>query len=104
MTEPVRQRSDNQEEHRAELANRINLILQGRLNVLTTVVLADATTSTVLTDQRIWASTVPVLVPLSAVAAAVLPSVYVSARAAGTLTLTHNNPGAAASFAVLLIG
>lgn len=104
MTVPVRTTNNNHEEHRREIATALNLMLQGRLNVTYAVTLLDTTTSTTIDDPRIWAGTVPVLVALNAAAAAVLPTVYVSSRAVGTLTLTHADPGSDAEFAVLLIG
>lgn len=98
MTEPAKLANRSSEEHRREIATKLNLALQGRLNVLSTVTLEAGTTSTVIDDPRIWRETRPVLVPLSDIAAAMLPFVHVSARDNGTLTLTHTDPGTGVSF------
>lgn len=104
MTEPARTANANDEEHRRELATKLNLALQGRLNVTGTVTLLNGTTSTVITNPNIWQNTVVALTPLSAAAATAHGSIYVSARGAGTLTLTHANPGADAAFAYTILG
>lgn len=104
MTEPVKLENANEREHRREIATKLNLALQGRLNITGTVTLVNGTTSTVITNPNIWSGTVIALTPLSSAAATAHGSVYISARSAGTLTLTHANPGADSLFAYTILG
>lgn len=62
------------------------------------------TTSTVVSDQIITATTVPLFAAENAAAAGIAASIYVSARGKGSLTLTHNAPGSSAAFSLTLIG
>ena len=68
------------------------------------LVVANGTTSTIVQDEIIGARTQVLLTALSAAAAAITASVYVSARDRGQVTLTHADPGADAEFSLLLIG
>ena len=66
--------------------------------------IANGDTSTVVQDQIISIRTQVLPTALSAVAANIKASIYVSARDRGQLTLTHDDPGADAEFSLLLIG
>lgn len=68
-------------------------IMEGRQNNTGSVTLADGTTTTTLADQRLSGSSVVLFSPRSANAAAATANLYVSAKAKGSLTLTHANTG-----------
>lgn len=68
------------------------------------VTVPDAATSTIVADQILGGQSTALLTPLNAAAAAIFASLYVSARAKGSLTLTHDAPSGDALFAATLIG
>jgi len=84
---------------------RINRILQGKLNAVTTVTLAASVTSTTLTDSRISAESFIGLTPTTATAAAAMTALRVSAKTSGSATLTHNSTADLdRTYDVLIIG
>jgi hypothetical protein len=88
-----------------EIAERVNRLLQGKLNAVTTLTLTANAASTTLTDKRIGGATWIGLMPLTANAAAALATTWVSARANGSATITHaNNAQVDKTYDVLLIG
>ncbi|MFA6125531.1 hypothetical protein [Sphingomonas sp.] len=101
MTTPIRQEGATAELLR-DATTTINLILQGRINSFGSFTVGAAATSTVVPDVNAYASSVPLLMPANATAAAMAP--YVSARATGSFTLTHAAPGASADFLYVLLG
>lgn len=88
------------EEHIRDIVQTLNQV--GQMLGGSTVTFLNTTTSTTVDDTRFSASTVPILVPLDATAQAT--TFYVSARANGTITFTHADPGADAEYAALYIG
>ena len=75
-------------------ANVIRNLVDGKSNNTGSITLtANATTST-LTDQRVGANSVIVLMPKTANAATAMTSLFVSARGTGTATLTHDSNAA----------
>lgn len=102
MTASVRTSASSESEHRLEIARALNAALQGRLGVVRAMTIANATTSTIVADALAHPGSVPFLVPTNAAAAAISP--YVTARAAGSFTLAHANPGASATFLYILLG
>lgn len=91
MTDAVPTRSPNTPDHLFKLAVAINQILNGGINSVGTLTLTAGATSTAVTDARAGANSVPLLIPASATAAAAVTSVYVSARAKGSFTISHNS-------------
>jgi hypothetical protein len=88
-----------------EIAERVNRLLQGKLNAVTTLTLTANAASTTLTDPRIGGATFIGLMPTTANAAAALGTTYVSARGIGTATITHaNDANVDKTYDVLLIG
>lgn len=88
-----------------EIAERVNRLLQGKFNAVTTLTLTANAASTTLTDKRIGGATWIGLMPLTANAAAALATTWVSARANGSATITHaNNAQVDKTYDVLLIG
>jgi hypothetical protein len=88
-----------------EIAERVNRLLQGKLNAVTTLTLTANATSTTLTDPRIGGATFIDFMPLTANAAAARASIWISARGIGTATITHaNDANVDKTYDVLLIG
>ena len=72
-------------------AQAINGLIDGKADVAKTFTLTAGATSTVVSDNKFESGMVPVWVPMTAHAATAMTSVYLSARASGSFTLTHNN-------------
>ena len=95
----------NEKEHRRKIAQGLNNGLQGKLNSVIQVTLTPSSTTSTVTDNRIGANTIFIFSPLTADAAGAQSSLYVSAQANGTATLSHSSASSAdRTFAVLLIG
>lgn len=73
------------------LARAINSIIQGRSNSADSFTLTANVASTTVLNNLFQSSSVPVLIPTTANAAAALATTYVSARVNGSFTLTHAN-------------
>lgn len=71
--------------------DRINQIIQGKINATKSVTLTANDTTTTITDPRISAASYIGLMPTTATASAAMDAVYVSARTSGSATLTHDN-------------
>lgn len=92
-------------EHRRELAERINDINKGKINVVSSVTLTISVTSTTLNDTRIGPNSFIGLMPTTANAAAALSTTYVSSRGDQTATITHaNNAQADRTFVYAVLG
>ena len=77
----------------------------GKLNAVTSVTLVDSSTTTTLTDSRIGGGSYIGWSPTTATAAAAMTAVYVSAKATGSATLTHDNTADLdRTFDVVIIG
>ena len=72
-----------------EISERVNAILLGKVNSTGTVTLTANTTTTTVNDANAHGSSVPVLVPTTANAAA--EAWYISSRATGSFAITHAN-------------
>ena len=75
-------------------ANVIRNLVDGKSNNTGSITLTASATSTTITDQRVGANSVIVLMPKTANAATAMTSIYVSARGTGTATLTHDSNSA----------
>ena len=75
----------------ARVHDVIRGVLTGKLNCTTTVTLAAGAPTTTLTDPRIGAESVILLMPTTANAAGAMANLHVSARSQGSATLTHSN-------------
>lgn len=84
-------RNQNETLHRAQIADAINGLIDGKLNVTGSITLTANVASTVVSDNKFESNMVPVLIPTTANAAAALANVYLSARSQGSFTLTHAN-------------
>lgn len=74
-----------------EISDRVNALILGRVNTVGTVTLAANVTTATVTDENAHRQVAPILIPTTANAAAALATTYVSARAAGSFTITHAN-------------
>lgn len=83
---PVDKASDV--EHRRDLARAVNGLLRGERNATGQVTLTASSTTSTISDSRITADTVAILMPLTAHAAAAVAGLWQTA-AAGAITLTH---------------
>ncbi len=75
-------------------ATVIRNLVDGKSNNTGSITLTANATSTNITDTRVGANSVIVLMPKSANAANAMTAVYVSARGTGTVTLTHDSNAA----------
>ena len=85
------------------LADKINQILRGKLNVVTTVTLTPGATSTIVSDPRISAFNALIFSPTTASAATALAGLYVSMQVSGSATLHHASSGASDQIFILTI-
>jgi hypothetical protein len=69
----------------------VNSLIGGKLDVTGSVTLAAGAASTVVEDNQFESGMVPLLIPVTANAAAALGTTYVSVRAKGGFTLAHAN-------------
>lgn len=72
-----------------DLRDMVRSLFDGKSNNTGTVTLRASQTTTVVTDPRIGGGSTILLMPLTASAAASVAGLWVSARAAGTATLSH---------------
>lgn len=73
------------------LVSVIELISSGKINVTGEITLDANSSSTVFTNQLLGVGSVVNFMPVTANAAAVISSVYISDRANGEFTITHAN-------------
>ena len=92
--QPVPEFLVDDKEHRREIARRVNLITQGKLNITLDVTLAPNAASTTMTDARIgfYSAVVPAMA-LTKDAATELASgnVYVDTLMKGSCIVHHSN-------------
>lgn len=87
------------------IADRINKMLTGKLNVTYSLTLTPNAGTTTVTDARIGPFNALLLQPKTANAAAALATTYVSSQGTGTATFMHtNNAQTDKSFNLVIIG
>lgn len=80
-------------------------VMQGKINVRTTLTFRDGETTTVLQDPRIGASSHISLTPLTANAKTAWLTHYISAQTTASVTFTHANAADVdQNFSVLIVG
>lgn len=89
-----------------ETSEVVNNILSGKLNATATVTITNSATSTAVSDFRVGPDSVILFMPTTAAGATELASgsMYVSARAKNTFTITHTNAVTTRSFGYVVIG
>ena len=75
-------------------ATVIRNLVDGKSNNTGSITLTANATSTTLTDTRVGANSVIVLMPITANAATAMTAIFVSARGTGTATITHDSNAA----------
>jgi hypothetical protein len=73
------------------MAERINSIIDGKIDAVDSFTLTANATTTTVSDNKFESNMVPVWSPATANAAAAMTNVYLSARTKGGFTLTHSN-------------
>lgn len=94
-------------DHVAQVASVTNEILQGKLNITTTVTLTANADNTTITDSRISASNAVILLPRTASAAteAGAGTVYVSSQTNGSAVIAHANSATSdRQFTIAILG
>lgn len=89
MTQPFVPLQGVDVEHRTAIATAVNQLLQGRSNNVGEVTLTPSAATTTVIDNRFNSDMAVLLVPLTASAAAAIPTTYLSGRDHGKFTLTH---------------
>lgn len=88
-----------------DIVTVVNQLLQGKLNVVTSLTLAAGATSTTLENPRIGANSAILLAPRSSNAAGALATTYVSAKTKGSAVFTHVNAASTdRAFDVVILG
>lgn len=82
---------DDESRHRRQLAIVVNNLLQGRSNNTGSLTVAANAATTTLTDSRIGANSVVLVMPTTAHAAAELATLYFTDFADGHCTVNHAN-------------
>lgn len=96
---------DDEKRHRRQLAIVVNNVLSGKMNNTGTLTIAANAATTTLTDSRIGARSVVLLMPTTANAAAALVNIYFSAFGDGSCTVNHaNNAQADRTFRYAVVG
>ncbi len=93
--------------HRRQLAEAINRIIRGGLNVCDEITLTASQATTVVADLCAGPNSTITFTPLTANAAAELAAggMYISSRGKQTFTITHaNNAQADRTFSICVIG
>jgi hypothetical protein len=95
----------NSGEHRRQLARAVRGLMEGKANVTLDVTLAANAASTTVSDSRIGFYSALILVPLSADAAAALPTTFISTLSKGVAVLSHANAASTdRSFRLVILG
>lgn len=85
----VATRSVDEKRQLQRIAESVNGLIDGKLDVTGALTLEAGQTSTVVLDNKFESNMVPVLIPTTANAADALATTYLSARAKGSFTLSH---------------
>jgi len=89
---------------RRETAEVVNNILAGKINATGTFTVTNSATTTVISDYRVSAETVILLMPTTSHAAGEIAGTYVSARTKNSFTVTHPNATTSRIFEYIAIG
>jgi hypothetical protein len=88
-----------------KIVDVVNLHQQGKLNVTLTATLQSGSTATIIRDARISAFSGLLFTPLTANAAALADSIYVTTQGDGEVILAHSLVGSGdCTFTVCIIG
>ena len=82
---------DDEKRHRRQLAIVVNNVLAGKTNNTGSLTITANAATTTLTDSRIGANSVIVLMPTTANAAGAIANIYFTAFVEGSCTVNHSN-------------
>ena len=92
-------------EHRRLLANGVNSLRDGKINATGSVTIATSATSTAVTDARVGADSIILIMPTTANAAGALTTTYIGTVAKQSFTISHaNNSQADRTFKYVILG
>ena len=92
-------------EHRRLLANGVNSLRDGKINATGTATLATSATSTAVTDVRVGADSVILLMPTTSNAAGGLATTHIGTVAKQSFTVSHaNNSQTDRTFKYVILG
>jgi len=83
--------SADKEEWLRQIALSINLLIDGQSNAIGEFTLLDGEVSTVVNDSRVGANARIFLMPITANAAAAIPTTFISSIGKQTFTISHAN-------------
>jgi len=81
----------NEQEHRRQIAVRLNEMSAGKFNCTIDLTLRNGQVTTTLTDARVYATSIIHASALTANAAAIQASLWYSAQIKGSCTVNHSN-------------
>lgn len=83
----------NGDDHRLEIATKLNTTMAGKLNATVDVTLTNAGTTTTLNDPRIgyYSAVIPAMALTAHGSAAIVAGIWVDGLAKGTCTLHHSS-------------
>lgn len=95
----------DEKEHRRMMAEAINEMRYGKVNICGSITLTANQATSTLNDTRIFANAKIFFMPTTANAAAEMDNMYVSSRGERTATITHsNNAQTDRTFVYVVIG
>tara|TARA_R100001463_G_scaffold710_6_gene3271 strand:- start:2251 stop:2571 length:321 start_codon:yes stop_codon:yes gene_type:complete len=89
-----------------QISEVVNNLVEGKINATGSVTLTNSATSTTVSDQRASADSVIIFMPKSSASASELygGTMYVSAQAKQSFTITHANNSNSRNFSYIIIG
>ena len=89
-----------------QVSEVVNNLVEGKINATGSVTLTNSATSTTVTDLRASADSVIIFMPKSSASATELygGTMYVSAQAKQSFTITHDNNSNSRNFSYIIIG
>tara|TARA_R110002020_G_scaffold263918_1_gene478663 strand:+ start:5860 stop:6189 length:330 start_codon:yes stop_codon:yes gene_type:complete len=95
----------DQSQHLRLISNTVNNTLEGKLNSTGTITLRASQTTSTLTDARLGVNSIILFMPITANGLTAYNTLYVSARADGSATLTHaSSSNSDQNFGYVVIG
>lgn len=95
-TPPVPPFLPDEQEHRRQIAQRLNAVIGGKLNATLDVTLTHDAATTTVNDPRIgyYSAVIPAMATTANGAAAMIAGIYVTGLASETCTIHHHNDAA----------
>lgn len=101
----VKPDDEDERRHRRELALVVNNLLSGKMNIVNSFTITANAATTTLSDKRIGPSSIVLIMPTTANAAAALASTYFTGFTKAACTVNHaNNAQTDRTFTYAVIG